>query len=176
MVDVVDKKTRSRMMSAIKGANTTPEILVRQALHARGFRFRIHDRRLPGTPDIVLPKWRVAIQVHGCFWHRHDGCRKATTPANNSSFWREKFDANVARDAKTAEALMRRGWRLLIIWECAVEKAASQEFIGLVSAFITSADHTDGQYMEIGAPISPENKPKFTGETSRKKSYKPNCI
>lgn len=157
MVDVVDKKTRSRMMSGIKGANTKPEILVRRALHAHGFRFRIHDRCLPGTPDIVLPKWRVAIQIHGCYWHRHRGCPKATTPANNFSFWQEKFDANVVRDAKAAEAVIERGWRLLVIWECAVGKAASKELMEHVSAFINSDHCTTDNYQEIGVPFVPAN-------------------
>tara|TARA_R110001583_G_scaffold195050_3_gene368826 strand:- start:11551 stop:11988 length:438 start_codon:yes stop_codon:yes gene_type:complete len=119
MVDVVDQKTRSRMMSGIRSANTRPEILLRKALHARGYRFWLHDRRLPGTPDIVLPKWRVAIQVHGCFWHRHAGCPKATTPASNAEFWQAKFDTNVRRDAAAAEKLLEQGWRLLVVWECA---------------------------------------------------------
>ena len=174
MVDVVDKKTRSRMMSGIKGANTKPEVLVRRALHARGLRFRLHDRRLPGTPDIVLPRWRVAIQVHGCFWHRHDGCLKATTPANNSSFWQEKFDANIARDAKAAEALLELDWRLLVIWECAVGKALSQEVVDLISAFIVLDDHDDDQYVEVGMPVFSENKSKLVYERRDKRSLEPN--
>jgi DNA mismatch endonuclease (patch repair protein) len=151
MVDVVNKRTRSRMMSGIKGANTKPEILVRRALHARGFRFRIHDRRLPGTPDIVLPKWRVAIQVHGCFWHRHHGCPKATTPANNFGFWQEKFAANAARDAKAARSVLQQGWRLLVIWECATARNTQDTLLEAVLAFVTAGPDAPLRYAEIGA-------------------------
>ena len=91
MVDVVDRKTRSRMMSGIRGKNTKPELLIRKGLHARGFRFRLHDKHLPGKPDLVLPKYGAVIFVHGCFWHRHSGCVRTTTPKRNRSFWQEKF-------------------------------------------------------------------------------------
>lgn len=118
MVDVVDKQTRSRMMAGIRGKHTKPEIRLRKALHAMGFRFRLHDKRLPGRPDIVLPKWKVAIEVHGCFWHRHEGCRYARTPATRQEFWAEKFDTNVARDRRNFEKLQEAGWRTVVVWEC----------------------------------------------------------
>lgn len=153
MTDVVDEKTRSRMMSGIKSANTKPEILVRRALHARGLRFRIHDRRLAGTPDIVLPKWRVAIQVHGCFWHRHHGCPKATIPSNNSGFWQKKFEANVARDSKAARSVLEQGWRLLVIWECAVGRSVKVTLIEPVLGFIMADPETQLRYAEIGADL-----------------------
>ncbi|WP_306755415.1 very short patch repair endonuclease [Paracoccus actinidiae] len=137
-------------MSAIKGANTKPEILVRRALHAHGFRYRIHYRHLAGTPDIVLPKWRVAVQVHGCFWHRHHGCPKATIPANNFNFWRKKFDANVARDAKAAKSVLEQGWRLLVIWECAVGRNVQGALMDAMVSFITASPNTALRYAEIG--------------------------
>jgi DNA mismatch endonuclease (patch repair protein) len=118
MADVVDAKTRSRMMGNIRGRNTRPELLVRSALHRLGFRFRLNDRRLPGTPDIVLPRYRAAIFVHGCFWHRHEGCRLTTTPQTRAEFWQEKFARNVTRDAAAQSALLDRGWRVATIWEC----------------------------------------------------------
>lgn len=151
MADEVDKQTRSRMMSGIKGKNTKPELLLRQALHARGFRFRIHDKRLPGKPDIVLPKWHVAVQVHGCFWHRHDSCDKATTPATNVDFWQEKFALNVLRDQLKVTALMEMGWRLLIVWECAIGRAVSEDVIDGVTAFVTDRSNCASQFREIGA-------------------------
>ncbi|MEC9346635.1 MAG: very short patch repair endonuclease [Pseudomonadota bacterium] len=120
MTDIVDSATRSRMMASIRGRNTRPELLLRKALHARGFRYRLHARNVIGRPDLVLPRYRAAVFVHGCFWHRHPGCRYATTPATRPEFWRAKFEANVARDAKVRDALLADGWRVAIIWECAL--------------------------------------------------------
>jgi DNA mismatch endonuclease, patch repair protein len=122
MVDVVDKATRSRMMGGIRAKNTRPEVGLRSALHRLGLRFRIHDRRLPGCPDIVFPKYRAAVQVHGCFWHRHEGCRFTTIPSSNPEFWQHKFDANVARDRESQQKLEGQGWRIAIVWECAVRQ------------------------------------------------------
>lgn len=118
MVDIVDRRTRSRMMASIGATNTAPELAVRRYLHAAGLRFRIHDRQLPGRPDIVLPRHRITIFVHGCFWHRHPKCRYTTTPAANAAFWRDKFASNVRRDKAKAELLEREGWNVLVIWEC----------------------------------------------------------
>jgi DNA mismatch endonuclease, patch repair protein len=108
------------MMSGIRGWDTKPELCLRRALHALGFRYRINDRRLPGKPDIVLPRYRAAIFVHGCFWHRHSGCRNATTPTTRAEFWRLKFEANVKRDVRDLQALRDAGWRVATIWECAL--------------------------------------------------------
>lgn len=104
-------------MSGIRGKNTMPERTVRSFLHRSGLRFRLHAR-LPGKPDVVLPKYRTAVFVHGCFWHRHRGCRYATTPASNAAFWREKFEANVRRDAVVKRELRRAGWRVRVVWSC----------------------------------------------------------
>lgn len=120
MTDVVDTATRSRMMSGIRGKNTKPEIIIRKALFAAGFRFRLHRRDLPGAPDIVLPGRRVVVFVHGCFWHRHNGCRYARLPATRPEFWREKLDGNVQRDGRAVKMLLESGWRVLVVWECAV--------------------------------------------------------
>lgn len=118
MADIVDSKTRSKMMAGIKGKDTKPEILVRKYLHRKGLRFRLHKKDLPGKPDLVFPGRKVALFVHGCFWHRHEGCPKATTPATNAQFWQKKFNDNVARDKRTREALEQLGWKVLVIWEC----------------------------------------------------------
>jgi len=136
MADIVDQQTRSRMMSRIRGSNTKPEILLRRALHAEGFRFRINVRRLPGTPDIILPRWNAAILVHGCFWHRHPGCPKATTPASNRSFWQEKFTANVKRDRRALLQLDELGWRTLTIWECAIGRHVPAPLVQEVAVFL----------------------------------------
>jgi DNA mismatch endonuclease (patch repair protein) len=118
MPDIVDKQTRSRMMSGIRGKNTNPELVVRKHLHGAGFRFRLHDRSLPGAPDIVLPKYRAAVQVRGCFWHQHHGCKYAYMPKSNIEFWSEKLRGNVERDARNDAALTELGWRVFVVWEC----------------------------------------------------------
>ena len=120
MVDHVSKVRRSAIMSAVRGKNTAPEILVRKAAHRLGLRFRIHDRRLPGRPDLVLPKWKTVVFVNGCFWHRHPGCKKTTTPKSNAAFWRQKFRENVQRDDKNYALLTGLGWRIIILWQCEV--------------------------------------------------------
>lgn len=140
MVDIVDQKTRSRMMSRIRGSATKPEMLLRKALHAEGYRFRINVRRLPGTPDIVLPRWNTAILVHGCFWHQHPGCPKATTPSSNTSFWQAKFAANVERDQRALLKLDELGWRTLTVWECAIGRKIPRPLIDEVGAFIRDAN------------------------------------
>jgi DNA mismatch endonuclease (patch repair protein) len=120
MVDILSKAERSALMARIHGVNTSPELAVRRFLHERGFRFRLHRRNLPGRPDIVLPKLHMAIFVHGCFWHRHPGCKKASTPSTRKAFWKAKFDANVERDKRKAAELRDRGWTTITIWECEV--------------------------------------------------------
>ncbi len=122
-MDCLSSSQRSRNMSRIRGKNTKPELKVRRALHAMGFRFRLHRRDLPGTPDILLPRYRIAIQVHGCYWHRHPGCHLTTTPKTNAQFWQQKFDRNVERDAKNEAALVAMGWQVMVIWECETRDA-----------------------------------------------------
>ena len=125
MTDVVSRETRSRMMSGIRGKNTRPELIVRKMLFAAGFRFRLHRRDLPGVPDIVLPGSRVAIFVHGCFWHCHRKCLYAKIPATRPDFWREKLEGNAFRDQRNVAALLALGWRVLVVWECASRQNAT---------------------------------------------------
>ena len=122
MLDVVDKATRSRMMSGIQGKNTAPEFIVRKYLHGRGLRFRLHAKELPGKPDLVFPKYKAIIFVHGCFWHQHPGCRYASKPKTRSEFWHNKLSANVKRDRHQIEALAELGWRVFVIWECELQE------------------------------------------------------
>ncbi len=118
MLDKLTPSQRHHCMSRIRGKNTKPEILVRKGLHARGFRFRLHNKKLPGSPDIVLPKYGVAIMVNGCFWHGHKGCRYATKPKTNIEFWETKIARNRHRDEVTTAHLEALGWTVITIWEC----------------------------------------------------------
>jgi DNA mismatch endonuclease, patch repair protein len=126
MVDTISEERRSWNMSRIKGRNTGPELRLRSLLHRAGFRFRLHAKDLPGKPDIVLPKYHTAIFVHGCFWHRHEGCRNATTPSTRTEFWQDKFDANVERDRRNRAALERAGWTVITVWECDLKADAAR--------------------------------------------------
>lgn len=125
MTDVVDPETRSRMMSGIRSKDTKPEMLVRQTLFAAGYRFRLHRRDLPGAPDIVMPGRKIAIFIHGCFWHRHKGCRLAKLPATRPDFWKAKLEGNVERDMRAIKALVALDWRVLVVWECATKDKTS---------------------------------------------------
>ena len=127
VTDIVDKVTRSRMMSGIRGKDTKPEMVLRRALHARGLRYRVHVKEIQGRPDIVFPRFRAVVFVQGCFWHRHKNCRFATTPATRTHFWQAKFAANVERDRVVREALLSLGWRMAIVWECALRRSHQPE-------------------------------------------------
>ncbi|WP_081774121.1 very short patch repair endonuclease [Sphingomonas sp. URHD0057] len=118
MVDHISPERRSWLMSRVRAKHTSPEMRVRRATHRLGLRFRLHRKDLPGKPDLVFPKHRLALFVHGCFWHRHPGCPKASTPKSRTEYWRAKFDSNVDRDAKMSAALVNLGWSPAIIWEC----------------------------------------------------------
>ncbi len=118
MVDIISEERRSWNMSRIRGKDTKPEIIVRSMLHGMGYRFRLHRKDLPGKPDIVLPKYNTVIFVHGCFWHRHKGCKYAYTPKSRIDFWNSKFDETVARDKRNRKQLEANGWNVKIIWEC----------------------------------------------------------
>lgn len=124
MTDRVSPETRSWNMSCVGSRDTKPERIVRSALWRLGYRFRLHRRDLPGRPDIVLPKYKTAIMVHGCFWHHHSGCKKSEFPRTNAAFWRRKILANAARDRRTIHALRRSGWRVLTVWECETKRAS----------------------------------------------------
>ncbi|WP_418319044.1 very short patch repair endonuclease [Piscinibacter sakaiensis] len=150
MVDVVSPADRSRMMAGIRGKNSRPELLVRRLLFASGYRFRLHRRDLPGTPDIVMPGRKVAIFVNGCFWHVHQGCRYAKMPATRTDFWSAKLKANVERDRRAVEMLRKLGWRVLWVWECSTLDAATAAGLRVaVSSWIDSGDPTG----EIGASL-----------------------
>ena len=127
MTDIVDSNRRSELMAGIRGRDTAPELAVRRIAHRMGLRFRLHRKDLPGRPDLVFPRHRLAVFVHGCFWHRHEGCRYASTPKSRIAFWTEKFAANVDRDARQEAALRTLGWRVLVIWQCETKDEAAVE-------------------------------------------------
>lgn len=118
MLDVHNPQQRSYNMQQIKGKDTKPEMLVRKFLFANGYRYKLHDKKLPGKPDIVLPKYNSVIFVHGCFWHGHSNCRYFTIPKTNTDFWLKKITANKANDAKAIKALKKAGWKVMLVWEC----------------------------------------------------------
>jgi DNA mismatch endonuclease (patch repair protein) len=120
MADVVSKAKRSEMMAGIKGKNTKPEIVIRKALHRQGFRYKLHDKTLPGKPDLVFPKYKAVIEVNGCFWHLHN-CHLFKWPKSKKEFWKEKLTKNKERDERNQKALEAEGWRLLVVWECALK-------------------------------------------------------
>ena len=118
MHDRLTKERRSWNMSRIRSKNTTPEKIVRTALHRMGYRFRLHGKKLPGRPDIVLTKYKTVIFVHGCFWHRHHGCKNCTTPTTRKEWWVAKLEANVLRDLRHQQSLQQLGWKAIVVWEC----------------------------------------------------------
>ncbi|WP_368923829.1 very short patch repair endonuclease [Brevundimonas vancanneytii] len=134
MVDRLSQAKRSWLMTQVRPKDTKPELIVRRVAHSLGYRFRLHRRDLPGTPDIVFPRLRAIIFVHGCFWHRHPGCKKATTPKTSVEFWTKKFQRNVERDAAVTDRLSQLGWRSLVVWEC--ETARPEQLGARLLAFL----------------------------------------
>ena len=144
MTDTVTKKKRSEIMSKIRSKDTRPEMIVRKLLHAAGYRYRLHSKDLPGKPDLVLPKYRTVIFVHGCFWHQHKGCSFAATPKSNVGYWSEKLASNRLRDAESTAILLKSGWRVLVVWECACKSEK------LASAIFSFLDNRSSPSNEIG--------------------------
>lgn len=138
MADIFDPAKRSEIMSRIRGRDTKPELLVRRIAHGLGFRFRLHRRDLPGCPDIVFPKYRAVIQVHGCFWHRHPNCRFASSPKTRVEYWTKKFEGNVLRDRRNELALTDLGWRTMVIWEC--ETRDTKAVAARIESFLREKD------------------------------------
>ena len=126
-MDTASPEKRSWIMRQVKGRDTSPEKIVRSLLHRMGYRFRLQRDDLPGKPDIVLPRFKTVVFVNGCFWHRHSGCKRATTPATNVDYWQTKFARNVARDARNQAELEKMGWRVLIVWECELKDKTTLE-------------------------------------------------
>lgn len=129
MVDVFTKEDRSKIMARVRAKDTAPELKVRRLLHALGYRYVLHDKSLPGRPDVVFTRRRMVIFIHGCFWHQHPGCKAAACPASNVEYWRQKLTRNVARDVSNREALAAAGWRVLVIWECEIHGKGNENVL-----------------------------------------------
>lgn len=145
MADIVSPSVRSRMMSGIKGKNTKPELFIRKGLFARGFRYILHDRRLPGTPDLVFPRHHAVVIINGCFWHGH-GCHLFKWPKSNTAFWRTKIEGNKRNDKKHRTLLKTAGWNTLVVWECAVKGSSKWPAEGLfekISNWIVSSEKNE---------------------------------
>jgi len=151
MTDIVSPEKRSSMMSGIKGKNTKPEMIIRKGLFARGFRYRLHSKDLSGKPDLVLPKYKAIIFVHGCFWHQHD-CKLFKWPKTNTDFWREKITANTKRDRKHYKELTESGWRIMIVWECAIKGRKDHDtgkVLDILSNWILTETNNNNKIREI---------------------------
>ena len=140
MVDKFSKETRSRIMSQIRGKDTKPEILVRSYLFSRGLRFRKNDKRYPGSPDIVLPKYKTIVFVHGCFWHLHEGCKHAKIPKSNVEYWKNKLYKNRERDERNQRELEAMGWKVITVWECELKKGKREQTLENLFSQIVSQE------------------------------------
>lgn len=157
MVDVMTSEQRSRCMAAVKGKDTKPEMIVRKYLFSQGLRFRVQVRKLPGTPDIVLPKYKTAIFVNGCFWHGHEGCKYFRLPKSNVEFWKEKIERNIERDRESMQALLDLGWKLIRVWECELRNKANREAIlNKIYNSITTSGNSGYSFEETDIPMAAE--------------------
>lgn len=163
MTDIKTPEQRSRNMAAIKGKDTKPEMIVRKYLFSRGLRFRVQVRKLPGTPDIVLPKYRTAIFVNGCFWHGHEGCKYFRLPKSNVEFWKEKIERNIERDRESMQALFDLGWKVIRVWECELRnKADREDTLNKIYNCITTSDNSGYSLEETDIPMAAEPKADYS--------------
>ena len=163
MADVKTPEQRSRNMAAIKGKDTKPEIIVRKYLFSRGLRFRVQVRKLPGNPDIVLPKYKTVIFVNGCFWHGHEGCKYFRLPKSNIEFWKEKIERNIERDRESMQALLVLGWKVIRVWECELRnKANREEMLNKIYNSITSSDVSGYSIEETDIPMAAEPEADYS--------------
>ena len=163
MTDIKSPADRSRNMAAIKGKDTKPEMIVRKYLFSRGLRFRVQVRKLPGTPDIVLPKYKTAIFVNGCFWHGHEGCKYFRLPKSNIEFWKEKIERNIERDKESELALLDLGWKVIRVWECELRNKANREgTLNKIYTSITSPDGSGYSLEETDIPMAAEPEADYS--------------
>jgi DNA mismatch endonuclease (patch repair protein) len=159
-MDTVDRQTRSRIMASVGQKNTGAELLLRKALHENGLRYRLHDRSLPGSPDLVFPRFRAVVFVHGCYWHSH-GCYRSAVPKSRNEFWTEKFHANRSRDARNVRLLLEDGWRVFTVWECALNGKTAKPFDAVAKAVRTWLESSRKRGEIAGTPVAakPRNAP-----------------
>lgn len=163
MSDVMTPEQRSRCMAAVKGKDTKPEMIVRKYLFSRGLRFRVQVRKLPGTPDIVLPKYKTAIFVNGCFWHGHEGCKYFRLPKSNVEFWKEKIERNIERDRESMQALLDLGWKIIRVWECELRNKANREdTLNKIYKSITSPNGSSYSFEETDIPMAAEPEADYS--------------
>jgi len=162
-MDVMSKERRSWTMSRIKGKDTVPERIVRSWLHREGFRFRLHVKRLPGCPDVVLPRYKTVIDVRGCFWHRHPDCPVATMPKSHMKFWWKKFNRNVERDIETEKALARLGWRVIVVWACELRAATQAATLERIRDELVRPDAGYSCYEPVSTQVA-ETMPDYLGD------------
>lgn len=163
MADVKTPEQRSRCMAAIKGKDTKPEMIVRKYLFSRGLRFRIQVRKLSGTPDIVLPKYKTVIFVNGCFWHGHEGCKYFRLPKSNIEFWKEKIERNIERDRESMQALLVLGWKVIRVWECELRNKANREdTLNKIYNSITTSDNSGYSLEETDIPMAAEPEADYS--------------
>lgn len=163
MADVMTSEQRSRCMAAVKGKDTKPEMIVRKYLFSRGLRFRVQVRKLPGNPDIVLPKYKTVVFVNGCFWHGHEGCKYFRLPKSNVEFWKEKIERNIERDKESMQALFDLGWKVVRVWECELRnKANREETLNKIYTSITSPDGSCYSFEETDVPIAAEPEADYS--------------
>ncbi len=148
-MDKLSPEKRSWNMSRIKSQNTKPELQLRKVLHDMGFRYRLHDKKLPGSPDLVFPKYKAVIFVHGCFWHRH-GCKQTTTPATRKDFWKAKFKTNTKRDKKNIQELQNAGWRVMVVWECELKNSDKNNLYETVQRFLLKKNNIETRIVSSG--------------------------
>lgn len=163
MADVMTPEQRSRCMAAIKGKDTKPEMIVRKYLFSRGMRFRVQVRKLPGTPDIVLPKYKTVIFVNGCFWHGHEDCKYFRLPKSNVEFWKEKIKRNIERDRESMQALLDLGWKIIRVWECELRNKANREdTLNKIYKSITSPNGSSYSFEETDIPMAAEPEADYS--------------
>lgn len=163
MADVMTPEQRSRCMAAVKGKDTKPEMIVRKYLFSRGMRFRVQVRKLPGNPDIVLPKYKTVIFVNGCFWHGHEDCKYFRLPKSNVEFWKEKIGRNIERDRESMQALLDLGWKIIRVWECELRNKANREdTLNKIYKSITSPNGSSYSFEETDIPMAAEPEADYS--------------
>lgn len=168
MPDTLSKKQRSAVMSRVRSADTKPEWILRCGLHRLGFRYRLGNRHLPGRPDLAFPKYRSVVLVHGCYWHRHPGCKDASMPKSNVAFWTRKFTENVERDRRMERELAARGWRVMVVWECELLHH-TVETIGRVAQWLRHANNPSTQSVRYASAM---NRDEILAVAERKVRYR----